>query len=92
MKNNWTLVNIFGSKARVKIIRLLAKECELNISRIIDKTKLNHKIVSKHLNILKNLGLIQEKIFGRIKIFRYKIENLRAKSLKTFIEIWEGDF
>jgi len=44
------------------------------------------------LNYLKKLNLIQEKNFGRIKIFRYKIENVKARSLRNFIEIWEGDF
>ncbi len=84
--------NVLGSKVRIKILYFLAKDEELNISQIICKTRLNHSIIVKHLNILKELDLVQEKIFGRIKIYRFKIENIKARSLKNFIQIWENDY
>ena len=83
--------DLLGSRARIKILKMLALNNELNISLIITKTNLNHTIVKKHLNFLKNINLVQEKKFGRIKIYRYKIENVKARYLKRFIEIWEGD-
>jgi len=91
-KEKYMIEDLFGSKARVKILKALALNEELTISLIINQTRLNHSNVVKHLNHLKNLDLIQEKKFGRIKIFRYKIENIKARSLKKFIEIWEGEF
>jgi len=91
-KTDYIIENLFGSRARIKILKVLALNNELSITQIITRTFLNHSSVLKHLNYLISLNLVQEKKFGRIKIFRYKIENLRAKSLKTFIEIWEGDF
>jgi len=90
-KNN-SIEDLLGSKARIRILKTLAKNIELNISYIIEKTRLNHSNVLKHLNILKEVNLVQEKRFGRIKIYRYKEENLKARSLKKFIEIWEGEF
>jgi len=89
-KNN-LIEDILGSKAKVKILKELAIHNELNISLIINRTKLNHSIVSKHLKLLKELNFLQEKKFGRIKIYRFKTENLRARSLKNLIEIWESD-
>ena len=83
--------DLLGSKARIKILKMLALQNELNISLIIAKTNLNHTIVLKHLNFLKQSNLVQEKKFGRIKIYRYKNENVKARYLKRFIEIWEGD-
>ena len=83
--------DLLGSKARLKILKTLALNEELNISLIISKTKLNHANVLKHLNFLKSFNLIQEKKFGRIRIYRYKTENIKARSLKNFIEIWERD-
>lgn len=80
---------VFGSKARVRILRILSLNYELSISQIIQKTRLNHSCVLKHLNYLKSVNLVQEKQFGRIRIYRYKIEDFKAKSLKTLIEIWE---
>ena len=84
--------DLLGSRARVKILKTLATYGELTISLIIKKTKLNYSCALKHLNFLKMNNLIQEKKFGRIKIFRYKSENIKARSLKNFIDIWEGDF
>jgi len=84
--------DLLGSRARVKILKTLAINEELTISLIIKKTKLNYVNVSKHLDYLKVFNLVQEKNFGRIKIFRFKIENIKARSFKNFLEIWEGDF
>ncbi|MFX0106193.1 MAG: winged helix-turn-helix domain-containing protein [Candidatus Hodarchaeota archaeon] len=84
--------DLLGSRARIKILKTLAINEELTISLIISKTKLNYSCVIKHINYLKTINLIQEKKFGRIKIFRFKLENMRARSFKNFLEIWEGAF
>lgn len=88
-KNYFKFEENFGSKARLKILKILVLNTEQSISQIIKGTKLNHSCVRKHLNVLKSLNIIQEKNFGRIKIFRFKTENIKARSLKNFIEIWE---
>jgi predicted transcriptional regulator len=87
---NYLIEDLLGSRARVKILKILANEDELNISSIIKRAHLNHKNVLRHLKFLKNVNLIQEKNFGRIKIFRFKKENIKAKSFKNFLEIWEN--
>ena len=92
LNNGHSIEELLGSKARIRILKILAKNNELNISLIINKTRLNHSNVLKHLEILKNLNIVQEKKFGRIKIYRYKEENIKARCLKKFIEIWEEDF
>ena len=84
--------DLLGSRARVKILKALAIHEELTISLIITKTRLNYTSVLKHLDTLKKFNLIQEKKFGRIKVFRFKLENMKARCFKNFIEIWEGDF
>jgi len=80
---------LFSSRGRVKIIKILAKEGELNISEIVRRTKLNHSTVYQHLMFLESIGIVQEKTFGRIKIYRFKDENIKARALKKFIEVWE---
>jgi predicted transcriptional regulator len=87
---NMSFEMVFGSRARTKIIKILALERELNITAIIKKSDLNHATVVKHLTYLKQKDLIQEKRFGRIRIFRYKLENIIAKGIKNLIELIEG--
>jgi len=82
--------DIFASKGRTRIIYILATCGELNISEIVKRTGQNHSNVQKHLAFLLQQNLIQEKEFGRIKIYRFKIENKKAKSLKNLIEFWEN--
>jgi len=89
-QKKYTIDDIFSSKGRIKIIRLLAIEDELNISEIVKRTKLNHKIVSNHLQILKELGIVQEKKYGRIKIYRFRSEDFKVKAIKNLILIWES--
>lgn len=91
MANKILFEDLLGSKARVKIIKVLALNEELTISLLINKTRLNYANVVKHLNYLKDLDLIQEKKFGRIKIYRYRIENRKAKILKDCIQILEEE-
>jgi DNA-binding transcriptional ArsR family regulator len=80
---------LFSSRGRIKILRLLAECGELNISEIARRAQLNHSTTRRHLRFLERAKLVQEKTFGRIRIFRYKIENLRALALRRFIELWE---
>ncbi|MFO7796010.1 MAG: ArsR/SmtB family transcription factor [Promethearchaeati archaeon] len=89
LKNGKLIENLLGSRARVKILKLLAFKTELNISAIIKKTNLNHKNVDKHLKYLKKVDLVQQKNFGRIRIYRFKEENIKARSFKNFLKIWE---
>jgi len=90
-KKDYLIENVLGSKARVKILKTLAKNKELTLSLIINNTRLNYSNTIKHLNYLKKINIIQEKRFGRIKIFRYKLENIKARCFKNFLDIWEGD-
>ncbi len=85
-----SLEQVFSSRGRAKILALLAKKTEMNISEIIRRTALNHSSVTQHLENLGALGLIQEKKFGRIKIYRFRNENINARALKNLIDLWSG--
>ena len=82
--------DILSSRGRVKILKHLALKNEMNISNIVKKTGLNHSSVRDHLIFLKDIDFIQEKQFGRIRIYRYKLENLKARALKNLIVYWEN--
>lgn len=83
-----TLTNIFSSRARAKILEVLAVESEINISEIIHMTALNHACVEKHLEFFKEVDFVEEKRFGRIRIYRFKDENINAHGLKNLIKLW----
>jgi DNA-binding transcriptional ArsR family regulator len=78
--------DIFSSKGRVKVLKSLAERGEMNISDITRKTNLNHTTTSAHLRRLCDLGIVEEKKFGRIRIFRFKKEDPRAWAVQTLFE------
>jgi DNA-binding transcriptional ArsR family regulator len=81
--------DVFSSKGRVKILRILAEIRELNISEIAKRTGLNYATANQHLQILENNNLVRHKTFGRIRIFRFNEKNPRAKMIKRLMEFWE---
>jgi DNA-binding transcriptional ArsR family regulator len=84
-----TIEEVFSSKGRVKILRILAEIGELNISEIARRAGLNYSTTNQHLQALENHKLVRHKTFGRIRIFRYNEENPRAKMIRQLIEFWE---
>ncbi len=81
--------DVFSSKGRVKILRILAEIRELNISEIARRAGLNYATTNHHLQVLEKHNLVRHKTFGRIRIFRFDEENPRAKMIKNLIEFWE---
>ena len=80
---------VFSSKGRVKILRILAEIGELNISEIARRAGLNYTTTNQHLQVLENHKLVRHKTFGRIRIFRFNEENPRARMIKKLMEFWE---
>ncbi|MDH5806372.1 MAG: helix-turn-helix domain-containing protein [Candidatus Methanomethylicaceae archaeon] len=81
---------IFSSKGKVKILRVLSEREELNISAIVKKTGLNHSTINTHLKKLCELGIIEEKKFGRIRIFRLRKEDPRGFAILNLFNTFKG--
>ncbi|MEX2703873.1 MAG: ArsR/SmtB family transcription factor [Candidatus Freyrarchaeum guaymaensis] len=90
MKEKSSLERIFSSRGRIKIVKVLVEEEELNISEIAKRANLNYSTTNQHLDFLKRVGLVQEKIFGRIRIFRFRTENIKAQAIKRLFEVWRN--
>ncbi len=89
-KRRISLEVLFSSRGRIKIIKELATSNELNISEVCRRVGLNHTTTKDHLSVLIDAGLVEEKVFGRIKIYRYRIEETRARFLKNLLELWDS--
>ncbi|UYP46427.1 hypothetical protein NEF87_002712 [Candidatus Lokiarchaeum ossiferum] len=89
MVNTGLFEEIFSSKGRAKIVKILALRNEMNISKIISLAGTSHSSAEYHLNFLKTIEFVREKKFGRIRIFEYQNDNLDARALKNLILFWE---
>jgi len=88
-ENNISIIDILSSKGRVKILYLLSKYNELNITQIVKLTKMNSSQVNSHIDYFVKNKIIEEKKFGRVKIYRLMTEDYKIKLIKTFFKHWD---
>jgi predicted ArsR family transcriptional regulator len=81
--------DVFCSKIRMKILTILNNVGELNVSEIARRLKINYVSASKHMQTLENEGIIQHKMFGRIRLYRLNEQSPKAKAVQNLIDVWE---
>lgn len=62
---------------------------ELNISEITRRSGLSHTSAARHLEFLAKSGLITEKRFNRIRIFKVDHSSPFVAALSRFLSEWE---
>jgi len=62
---------------------------ELNISEISRRSGLSHSATARHLEFLTESGILTEKRFNRIRIFRVDQSNPLAGALTRFYADWK---
>jgi len=67
----------------------LLESGELNISEITRRSGLSHSATAKHLEFLVGSGIIAEKRFNRIRIFRVDYSNPLVSVLSRFLSDWK---
>ena len=80
---------VFSSKPRMKILKLLARLGTLNVSDIAKRIGLNYSATNKHLRLLEAEGILVERVYGRIRMYRYNDSSMKAKAVQGLVETWE---
>ena len=78
-----------SSRLRMKILKILSKVGELNISGIARRLGVNYGTTNKHLKVLENEGIVQHKRFGRIRIYRLNQHSPKTKAIQDLLDVWE---
>jgi DNA-binding transcriptional ArsR family regulator len=84
-----SMEEVFSSRGRMKILRILVEIGELNISEIARRARLNYATTNQHLRVLENSGIVRHKNFGRIRIFRFNEESQRARMIRELVDAWD---
>ena len=82
--------DVLSSRGKVKVLKILVDAEELNITEIVRKTDLSHRSVKIYLSELCETGLVELKKFGRIRIYRYRVEVTRARALQYLFKTWDN--
>jgi DNA-binding transcriptional ArsR family regulator len=80
---------VFSSKPRMKILKLIARLGSLNVSDIARRIGLNYSTTNQHLKLLENEGILRQSVYGRVRMFRFNEGSSKAKAVQNMIETWE---
>jgi DNA-binding transcriptional ArsR family regulator len=81
--------DILSSRGMMKILKLLSKYEEMNITQISKKTMLDYRTTFLHLEKLVKAGIIEEKKYDKIRIFKINKKNRIALKIIELIKAWE---
>ncbi len=75
----------------MKILKLIARLGELNVSDIARRIGVNFTTTSRHLKVLEDEGILQQKVYGRIRLYRFNQASPKAKAVQNLLETWEKE-
>ena len=83
------LEDVFSSKPRVKILKMIYTLGSLNVSDIALRLKMNYASTAEHLRILEAESILIVHTYGRVRMYRFNESSPRAKAVANLIEVWE---
>jgi DNA-binding transcriptional ArsR family regulator len=82
---------VFSSKPRMKILKIVARLGALNVSDIARRINLNYSTTNQHLKLLESEGILQQRVYGRIRMYKFNNGSPKASAVQNLIEAWEQD-
>jgi DNA-binding transcriptional ArsR family regulator len=81
--------NAIGEAQRRDILNLLAGG-ERSVNELVELLKVRQPQVSKHLGVLKQVGLVSVRVLGQQRLYRLNPENLKPihEWIKPFEAMW----
>lgn len=68
--------NAVAEPKRRKVLEVLGTQ-ELSVNELVERLGWNQPMVSKHLGVLKEVGLVSERRVGRQRLYRVNAEQLK---------------
>jgi predicted transcriptional regulator len=81
--------DVFCSRVRMKILKILAQLGELNISEITRRLGVNYQTTVEHLDVLEAESILQHKTFGRMRLYRINARSPKAKAIQALLDAWK---
>lgn len=85
--------NAVAEPKRRQVLEAIGTE-ELSVNEIVDRLGWNQPMVSKHLGVLKQVGLVSERRAGRQRLYRVNAEKLKPifDWISPFERYWSERF
>jgi predicted ArsR family transcriptional regulator len=82
------LEDVFCSKTRMRILKLLFRLGQLNTSDLAHRLGTNYEATLRHLALLEKEGVVVQRLSGKTRFFRFA-DTLKAKATLRILEEWE---
>ena len=82
------LDRVLSSSGRIRILTLLSQVEQLHLTEIAKRTEQSYSAAERHLDDLSEAGIVEERDYGRVRVFRLDLTNDRAKLLQELILKW----
>ena len=82
------LDKILSSSGRIRILTLLSEVEQLHLTEIAKRTDQSYSAAERHLSDLSQAGIVEERDYGRVRVFKLNQANDRAKLLQDLILKW----
>ena len=73
----------------MRILKLLFQCGQLNTTDLARRLGVNYTSTLRHLTLLKNEDVVEERVSGRTRFFRFKT-SLKAQAVSKLLEEWES--
>jgi predicted transcriptional regulator len=83
--------DVFCSRVRLKILKVLIQLGELNVSEITRRLRLNYETTTNHLKLLEAEDILQHKRFGRIRLYRLNERSPKARAIEALLNVWSEE-
>jgi len=87
-EKNAPLDRILSSSGRIRILTLLSEVEQLHLTEIAKRTNQSYSATERRLGDLFEAGIVEERDYGRVRVFRLNLTNERAKLLQELILKW----
>ena len=81
--------DVFCSKTRMKLLKLLFRLGQLNTSDLARRLGANYETTLRHLFLLEHEGLIEQRVSGRIRYFRFA-NSAKAQATMKLLGEWDA--
>ena len=82
------LDRVFSSSGRIRILTLLSEVEQMHLTEIAKRTEQSYSAAERHLDDPSKAGIVEERDYGRVRVFKLNLTNDRAKLLQELILKW----
>ena len=82
------LYKILSSSGSIRVLTLLSEVEQLRLTEIAKRTDQSYSATERNLDDLSKAGIVEERDYGRVRVFKLNLTNDRAKLLQELIVKW----